>query len=842
MVTQVAAATFVPYGQGHARGLSAAELGTHGVEMDGLVGLGLPTVPGITIPVSRSLELADPGVAAVAIELVEELANRRMNDPQHPLLLRLVASAPVTAAALPPDIAMLGTSPANVEALISLIGRRAELYSAWSQMVAVLAEGGLGVDPETIEDIQFDIADPVDQVPALFKACSAETGRPFPDVAAAQVALAAQTLLARWASPRGQRARKAQGLPAELGLALHLQSLRIGRWEDSGYGSATSRDGETGAFAPSGSFYRGVRRSATVGREQEPLELLPGGISVLTHALTTLEHHLHDVATVEFEVRDKQLALLTAARVTGSPRAVARLAVELASAGTTDRERAVLSFKPKLISELMHAQLKLTGSEPLLVEGLGASPGAATGVMVLSSERALELASSGVPAILVSDETNPADVPGMLAAAAIVTSRGGLASHAAVVARSAGKPAVCGATALRFDRDLGTVTAGGHTVHEGDVISVDGRSGRVYASHAEIQDAEPPAELTHLLGWADDIRRMRVRANADTAAEAAVAMRHGAEGIGLCRTEHQFLGARLPLVRRFLLAADEQAETVALEGLVAAQREDFVSLFQAVGAKPVTVRLLDAPLHEFLPHDSDYEDPAQAATAADMHESNPMLGLRGVRLALLRERLYPAQATALFTAWLDIDEGSRPLLEVMIPLVALPAELALVARQVAAANTLVRERTGVTVPYRFGSMIETPRAALLAGRFAEHADFLSFGTNDLTQLTYGFSRDDVERLMLVRYKELGLLDASPFAELDSEGVLELIGLACHRARAVRPDIKLGICGEHGGDHSSIAILESLHLDYVSCSPQRVPVARLAAAHSTLQLASLGGQP
>jgi pyruvate,orthophosphate dikinase len=840
MVTQLAAATFVPYGQGHGRGLTAAELGTHGVEMDGLVGLGLPTVPGITIPVASSIGLSDPNIAARAIELVEELTNRRVGDAEHPLLLRLVASAPVTASALPPDIAMLGTCPANVDALVALIGRRTELYAAWSRMVAVLAEGGRGVDPETIEDIQFDVPDPVDQIPALFAACVAEAGSPFPETAAAQVALAAQTLLSRWASPRGQRARKSQGLPADLGLALHLQSLRIGRWEDSGYGVATSRDSETGAFAPSGSFYRGVRRSATEGRQQEPLEDLPGGVSLLTHALTTLEHHLHDVATVEFEVRDNQLALLTAARTAASPRAVARLAVELAAAGTTDRRSAVLSFKPKLISELMHAQLKLTGSEPLLVEGLGASPGAASGVLVLTSERAVELGSAGVPAVLVMDETSPADVPGMLAAAAIVTSRGGLASHAAVVARSAGKPAVCGATALRFDARQHVISAGGHTLHEGDVLSVDGRSGRVYAARADVQLAEPPAELNHLLGWADDIRRMRVRANADTAVEARVAMDNGAEGIGLCRTEHQFLGARLPLVRRFLLAGDEQEETSALDGLIAAQREDFVSLFAAVGAKPVTVRLLDAPLHEFLPHDSEYESAAQAATAADMHESNPMLGLRGVRLALVRERLYPAQAVALFMAWLDTDEQSRPQLEVMIPLVALPAELDLVSAQVAQANALVHERTGVIVPYRFGSMIETPRAALLAGRFAEYADFLSFGTNDLTQLTYGFSRDDVERSMLVRYKELGLLAASPFAELDSDGVLELIALACQRARAVRPDIKLGICGEHGGDHSSIALLESLQLDYVSCSPQRVPVARLAAAHSTMEQRRNGG--
>ncbi len=833
MITRVAASTFVPYGQGHARGMSTIDLGTHGVQMDSLVGLGLPTVPGLTIPVASAAELTNPEVASQAVTLVEQLAGRRVGDPHHPLLLRLVASAPVDTSVLPHDIGMLGACPANAETLVGIIGSRSELFAAWAQMLAVLAEDGVGVDPGVVEDIQFDVPDPIEQVPALLDACAKTNGEPFPPGAAEQVALAAGTLLSRWASPRGQRGRKSQGLSQDLGLALHLQALLIGRWERSGFGTAVSRDPETGAFAPQGTFRRGVRRHAPTAGETEPLDALPGGAALLTQALTTLEHQLHGVAAVDFEVRDGQLALLTAASVAASPKAQARVAVELASVGTTDRGRAVLSFQPRHISDLMHAQLKLVGDEPLLVEGLGASPGAASGILVLSSERAVELAASGIATVLICDETTPADVPGMLASAALVTSRGGLASHAAVVARSAGKPAVCGATALRIDRTRGTVSAGEVTVHEGNVLSVDGRSGRVYAAKADVQAAEPPGELAALLGWADELRRMRVRTNADTAAEAAVAMRHGAEGIGLCRTEHQFLGPRLPLVRRFLLASDPAAEEAALVGLVAAQREDFAALFRAVGARPVTVRLLDAPLHEFLPHGGDYENAAQAAMAEEMQEANPMLGLRGVRLALVRDRLYPAQAEALFSAWLDVEAESRPQLEVMIPLVALPAELGLVADQVAAANALVAQRAGVKVPYRFGSMIETPRAALLAGRIADYADFLSFGTNDLTQLTYGFSRDDVERRMLVRYAQLNLLSTSPFAELDAEGVLELIALACARARAVRPDIKLGVCGEHGGDPSSIALLEDLDLDYVSCSPQRVPVARLAAAHSTL---------
>jgi pyruvate,orthophosphate dikinase len=826
----------VPYGQGRARGLGAAELGVHGDEMDRLVALGLPVVPGLTVPVSRAADLTDPAVARHAVDLVQELVGRGVGDAAHPMLLRLSVSAAVPATGLPPDVPALGLAPANAPALTELIGREADLYDAWSHVVRLVAEGPLGLSADDLDDAVAGLPGPKEQVAALLELCEQKGSQPFPVDPAEQLALAAAAVLARWASPRGKRARRTQSLPEDLGLALHVQALRIGPWEQSGYGTAVSRDQESGALEPSGVFYAGMRRSAPRPTDGgQPLSALPGGADLLAQALTTLEHNLQGVAQVGFELRDGKLSLLSASLLE-RPSAMAsiRLAVDLASSGAISTAEAVRRVPPKAVQELLHAQIRLTGSETLLVNGLPASPGAARGLVALSSQRALELSAAGVPVVLLSSETTPGDVPALLAAEAVVTTSGGLASHAAVVARGAGRPAVCGAADLRIDLVQATASVGDVVVREGEVLTVDGRTGNVYVGEVDIRPADPPEELDRLLGWADEQRRMGVRTNADTVRETVAALRLGAEGIGLCRTEHQFLGERLPVVRRFLLAMDEAAHDEALHELTQAQREDFRDLLRAVGDRPVTVRLLDAPLHEFLPHDGAYEDEGQAARAMEMREVNPMLGVRGVRLALLNEDLYPAQAEALFAAWVDVvAEGIRPQLEVMVPLVSLPEELEVAIAQVHAAAALVKERTGVEVPYLVGSMVETPRAALLAGRLAEVAQFLSFGTNDLTQMTFGFSRDDVESRLLKSYIERGLLPASPFAEFDADGVGALVAIAVERARAVRPDIKLGVCGEHGGDATSIFRLEPLGLDYVSCSPQRVPIARLAAAQATL---------
>lgn len=826
----------VPYGQGRIRGLDAGELGTHGIAMDRLVALGLPVVPGLTVPAGSAASLCEPGTARAALDLVEQLSGRRIGDRSRPLLLRLSASASTEVAGLPPELACIGITPADADGIRAVIGRDDVLYEVWAATVRMIAEYALDVPAPELDDASLDAPDARARVDALLSTVARHAERPYPDDPAEQLALAARAVLGRWASPRARRSRKAQRLPAELGIALHVQAVRIGPWDHSGFGTAVSRHPDSGRFSPQGSFFRGVRRSAPPPRTGEPLEKLGGSSALLEHSLLTLERHLHAPVTVDFEVRDGEISLLAASAQSRPPlRAAVCLAADLAGDGALDREEAVRRISPAQVQELLHPQLRLTGGEQLLVKGLPASPGAATGAIVLSSERALELAADGTQVVLVAHETTPADVPGMLAAVAVLTGSGGIASHAAVVARGAGKPAVCGAEGLRADRAAGTVRIGDRVLREGDPVSLDGRTGAVYAGTLSVSVAGPPPELSTLLEWADGMRRLGVRANADTAAEVSTAVALGAEGVGLCRTEHQFLGDRLPLIRRVILAADAAARDEALLALEQAQHEDFKALLTAVGDRPVTVRLLDAPLHEFLPAAGEAQDAAEEQRAAALREANPMLGLRGVRLALLHERLYPAQAEALFTAWADVAAtGVRPQLEVMIPLVSLPEELAAAAAYVRGAAEAVAARTGVEVPYRLGTMIETPRAALLAGELAEHAEFFSFGTNDLTQLTYGFSRDDVERQVLASYQERGFLTASPFARLDPHGVGALIALAVERARSVRPDIKLGVCGEHGGDPESIAFCDELGLDYVSCSAHRVPVARMAAAHSAVR--------
>jgi pyruvate,orthophosphate dikinase len=826
--TEAVSTIFVPYGQGHGRGLDAMELGAHGVELDRLVALGLPVVPGLTVPVSRAASLARIDVARAAVDLLAQVAGRPFGDPAHPLLIRLLASAPPGGGAgVPADLPGLGITAASAPALDEMVDAGGALYDVFAAVIRYVGEHGAGIPGDDFADAEYTASSPAERV-EKFLELSTAAGFPFPDDPAGQVARAAEATLRRWASPRARRQRRGQGLPEDLGLALHVQAVRVGPPQTCGHGVAESRDPATGAFAPTGAFRRGVRRTAADDRPGEPLDNLPGGRDLLVSALRTLELHMRGAALVEFEVRDAELALLAARKLERpAPRTAIRLAVDLAEAGVIDEVTAVGSVRASDLETLLHPQLQLTGRETEFARGLPAAAGSAVGRIALSSERAVEWGENGDPVILVAAETSPGDLPGMLAAKAIVTVRGGLAAHAAVVARGLGRPAVCGATALRIDRAGGAVTCAGHSLAEGELISVDGSSGTIYAGAVHVVPPRPGGDLEALLRRADGLRRLGVRANADNGRDAALAIQYGAEGVGLCRTEHQFLGDRLPLVRRYLLAADADEEAAALVELAAAQKEDFLDLLTATGNRPVTVRLLDAPLHEFL--------------GESAHEVNPMLGLRGVRLALMRTELYPAQARALFSAWVDLAAtGLEPQLEVMVPLVALAGELASAVESIHGAAAAVEASTGVTVPYAVGTMVETPRAALIAGQLAGIAQFLSFGTNDLTQLTYGFSRDDVEAQLLTAYVERQLMPVSPFASLDPDGVGALIRTAVTQARRANPAIKLGICGEHGGDPASIELCERLGLDYVSCSPSRVPGARLAAAHAAIAAAGVAG--
>lgn len=832
----------VPFGQGLERGLDERSLCTRGIQLETLAGLGLPVGAGLTIPVPNVPGLTSPDRAKAAVRLLESISNRKVGSTTEAgglVLLRLSASAPVEAAGLPPDLVCIGVKGALVPAGLGPT-MSADLASAWWKAAAFIAENALEVPADELGTLAMDVEDPADRVAALLELAQEKGNSPFPTKVSHQVAAGAAAMLARWNSPRAARARRRQNLPPDLPIALHLETVVVTDHDEEGHGHATSRDLVSGQFAPNGAFRHGVRWSGERQQVGHPLSSLPDGVEMLTGVLAELEGRLGTVVTVDFEYGPEGLALVGLEQVRRPPARVATsLAVDLAIRGITDERQALLSTAPAHVLALLHPQPHLTGSEVELVTGLGASPGAAVGRIALDSETAVEMAEAGESVLLVMGETTPGDLPGMMAASGILTVNGGSASHAAVVARGMGRPAICGAADLRIDREAGTISAGELVLRAGDVASIDGATGIAYVGALTIERPSPSPSLTTLLGWADDARRLGVRANADNGPDAGVAMDNGAEGIGLCRTEHQFLGDRLPLVRAVILSHDYDAEQAALAALADAQREDFRELLRAVGDRPVTVRLLDAPMHEFLPSSADeLDDPHQARMLEHLHEENPMLGVRGVRLALMHEGLYPAQVEGLFNAWVDVVSAgeARPQLEVMVPLVSIPDELVMTLRLVRRVNQEVASRTGTIIPFKIGTMIETPRAALLADRLAQWAEFLSFGTNDLTQLTYGFSRDDVERRMLGTYLEKGLMSASPFAELDELGVANLMELAVAKARSVRPDVKLGICGEHGGDPASIAVCERLDLDYVSCSPTRIPVARLAAAHARLATA------
>jgi pyruvate,orthophosphate dikinase len=831
--------TFVSYGDAAEPAPDPAVLGTRGAHLGALVALGAPVPAGLTVPVATSSGLRSRDTASAAVERVLRASGVTIGASSSDgavSLLRLWASAPVEVAGLPPRCVLLGLTPDLVDAVVGVYGDADELYCSWVETLRMVAEHALAVPAEEIASALLEHRNPRAQVEALYDLCLRVGNGPFPGDVPGQVAAAATAMHARWAAPRAQRARRSQSLPSDLGLALHLDIQRIGTRDATGHGRATSRDLVSGRFGPVGSFALGLAAAGRADEPQRDLSEIGVDVSALAFVLRELETRHSRAASVSFEFAGPRLAVLgLEIHERTSARATTTLAVDLAAGGVIDHRTAVQVVRPEHVEELLHPQVVLTGDEQLLVRGLPASPGAASGSVALSSDHAVTLAASGTPVVLVAAETTPADLPGMLCAAAIVTVGGGMASHAAVVARGIGRPAVCGAAALSVDTGRGEIASGDLVVREGETISVNGSVGDVYVGAVTVREVEASAELTSVLSWSDSIRRLGVRANADTGPDTKVAIRLGAEGIGLCRTEHQFLGERLPLIRRVILAADADAEQAALEALAAAQREDFQALLLAVGDRPVTVRLLDAPMHEFMPSTrDDADDDASFALAMSLSESNPMLGVRGVRLALIHEGLYPAQVSALFTAWVDVArDGIRPQLEVMVPLVSLPSELAHVAALIRRAGAEVSAATGIEVPYRIGTMVETPRAALMADRLVRDAEFLSFGTNDLTQLTYGFSRDDVERRVLQPYIEQGMLSVSPFTELDPDGVGALIEIAVSKARSVRPDVKLGLCGEHGGNPASIALSDRLGLDYVSCSPHRVPVARLAAAHAQL---------
>ncbi len=833
--------------------------------------LGLPVPPGFTITTDACRRyLSDGWPSGLDAELdrhltrLESAMGRRLGDPDDPLLVSVRPGAKFSMPGMMDTVLNLGLNDRSVKGLARGGGGEQFAYRSYARLLSMYAKVVLELDPapfdEALDREKSDqgVSDDSGLDAAAWKrlckehkaTIRAEAGRPFPQQPTAQLRAAIDAVFRSWNGARAVAYRDREHIPHDLGTAVNVQAMVFGnRDDDSGTGVAFTRDAATGEDVPYGDFLLNAQGEDVVAgvRITEPLSAVaqrfPELHDQLLGHMRTMESHYRDMLDLEFTIEQGTLWMLQARVGKRTGTAALRMAVDM----TTDahirltRAEAVQRVTPEHLEQVLHPRLGDTDL-PVLATGLAASPGAAVGAAVFTADDAVAAAARGESVILVRKETNPEDVHGMLAAAGILTSRGGLVSHAAVVARGWGKPAIVGADAVKVvGREL---HVGDTVVRHGDVISIDGSSGHVVLGAVPLRLPEPTPEFDTILSWADTLRRghLAVRANADNGADAATARRLGAEGIGLCRTEHMFLHEdRLPVVRRMILARSDEEEADALEELRRVQHLDFLELLQEMDGLPVTVRLLDPPLHEFLPRveELDLKEALGTITdderrlrqaALDWSEQNPMLGIRGVRLAVMKPGLYAMQVRALLDAVQDrVAAGGKPIVEVMIPLTVSADELALARSWVVQAA----EELDITSMLLIGTMIETPRAALVADRMARVADFFSFGTNDLTQMTFGFSRDDVEAKMMPEYVARGLLAGDPFDSIDVDGVGELVRLAVERGRSVKRRLKIGVCGEHGGDPASIAFFLDAGVDYVSCSPYRVPIARLAAAHAVV---------
>ena len=844
--------------------------------------LGLPVPPGFTITTDACRAYMASGwpdglgdEVATHVARLEQAMGRRLGDVTDPLLVSVRSGAKFSMPGMMDTVLNLGLNDNSVEGLAAATGDVRFAYDSYRRFVAMYGRIVLDLDGDLFEDeleqakaaagVRSDAELPAPALRGLcttYKAIVAEhTGSPFPQAPETQLRGAIEAVFSSWDSPRARAYREREKIPHDLGTAVNVQVMVFGnRDESSGTGVGFIRDAATGEARPYGDFLVNAQGEDVVAgiRNTESLDDMarhfPEIHTELLDVFARLEAHYRDMCDTEFTIEQGKLWMLQTRVGKRTGRAALRMAVEMAApdnaggAWSITREEALLRITEDHLDQVLHPQFAAT-DVAVLATGLPASPGAAVGKVYFTADDVVAAAERGEPAILVRNETSPDDVHGMQVAQGILTARGGLASHAAVVARGWGVPAVVGAEAIRIAGR--SFTVGDETVDEGDVVSLDGATGRVVRGEVQLRQAEPSGELQTMLGWADEVRagdnpgglRLGVRANADTGEDAGVARGFGAEGIGLCRTEHMFLAEdRLPVVREMILADDPDGEAAALEKLRVVQKADFVEVLAAMDGLPVTVRLLDPPLHEFLPSTDELEvkeatsglsdeERALLSAARAWHEQNPMLGTRGVRLGVLKPGLYAMQVRALMEA---VDErraaGGRPIVEVMIPLTVAREELAL-------ARSWVEEVVGTDDEHvTVGTMIETPRAALRAAEIAEEADFFSFGTNDLTQMTFGFSRDDVESRLMPAYLAEGLLRRNPFETLDADGVGELVRLGVERGRSTRTDLKVGVCGEHGGDPESIELFLQAGMDYVSCSPYRVPVARLAAAQSVIRQA------
>ncbi len=861
-------------------------LGGKGANLDGMAAIGLPVPPGFTITTEvctayyANGEAFPDGLAdqvAHGITHIEGMTDKRFGDPADPLLVSVRSGARVSMPGMMDTVLNLGLNDVTVEGLAASSGDARFAWDSYRRFIQMYADVVLGLDHHAFEDAleiakedrgyfldtELQADDLIELVAEYKKLVEAEWGKPFPQDVHEQLWGAVGAVFASWESDRAKVYRRLNGIPADWGTAVNVQAMVFGNMGDtSATGVAFTRDPATGENAYYGEYLinaqgedvvAGIRtpqyltKAAREAAGAKPLsmeEAMPEAYAELARVFEILERHYRDMQDIEFTVERGKLWMLQTRSGKRTAKAALKIAVDMAAEGLITKEEAVCRVDPMALDQLLHPTLDPQAPRDVLTKGLPASPGAASGKIVFDADTAEKWNDRGEAAILVRVETSPEDIHGMHAARGILTARGGMTSHAAVVARGMGRPCVSGAGSLAIDNAAKLLRVAGRTLSEGDVITIDGATGEVMAGSVPTLQPELVGDFGTLMEWADGSRRMKVRANAETPLDAQTARDFGAEGIGLCRTEHMFFDAsRITAVRQMILAEDERGRRAALEKLLPEQRKDFVAIFEVMAGLPVTIRLLDPPLHEFLPtQEADFAEVAEAAgvgietlkqRANELHEFNPMLGHRGCRLGVTYPEIYEMQARAIFEAACALETAPVP--EIMIPLVATKRELELMKEVVDKAAEAVFAEQGKRIEYLVGTMIELPRAALKADEIAEVGAFFSFGTNDLTQTTLGVSRDDAARF-LIHYVDKGIYTSDPFVSLDVEGVGQLIEIATGKGRSVRPEIKLGICGEHGGDPASIAFCEKTGLDYVSASPYRVPIARLAAAQAALRRA------
>ncbi len=858
-------------------------LGGKGVGAAEMTSAGLPVPPGFTITTEACnayyqgqggfpLGLWDQVLAALG--QIENQTGKKLGDPNDPLLVSVRSGAKFSMPGMMDTVLNLGLNRESLEGLSKSADNDRFANDAYRRFIQMFGKIVLDIDAEkfehhleemksevgAIQDTELTTENLATLVGRFKWLVQVETGLDFPSDPLEQLRMSIEAVFRSWNNRRAINYRNFHKIPHDLGTAVNVQTMVYGNMGDhSGTGVAFTRDPSTGEKKLFGEYLLNAQGEDVVAgiRTPQPIDLLsqdlPAVYEQFLEIAKRLEQHYREMQDLEFTVESGRLYMLQTRTGKRSAPAAVQIAVDMVEEGLISREEAVGRVEPDQIEQLLHRRIDPSADVEVLASGLNASPGAATGKAIFDADTANELASDGERVILVRPETNPDDVHGMIAAEGILTARGGATSHAAVVARSIGRPCVAGCEAIKVDAEARQFSVNGRLIKEGDLISINGSTGDVIVGEVPLIDPEITPEMSKLLGWADDFRRLQVWANADYPRDAKIAREYGAEGIGLCRTEHMFFEPdRLPIVRQMILAEEDSVREAALDRLLEFQREDFRGIFREMDGLPVVIRLLDPPLHEFLPAYEELlveamelrsrgdesgeleEKEALMQRVASMREANPMLGLRGCRLGLLVPGVNTMQVKAILLAAADVErEGKHVLPEIMIPLVGHVNELKTVRQELEKAAAQIERDAGHSLPYKFGTMIEVPRAALTAQEIAEHAEFFSFGTNDLTQTTFAISRDDAEGKFLLEYVERNILPSNPFQVLDQTGVGSLMRIAVEHGRETRPDIELGICGEHGGEPSSIEFCHNLGLDYVSCSPYRAPVARLAAAQAAL---------